>query len=120
MVGQQFEYRKMNKARLVTLILLSVFVFCLGLLELRRGGQYRLGMSLAEVRQLSEHKYPAQRLWFCQEQSPPESLETEWVCMYDSEAGILLFFSQHEVLIRKTRIKYFGVNVPKFIDSFRR
>jgi hypothetical protein len=79
-------------------------------------------MSLAEVRALSRNRYPTKGLALSLGDNPTEQaiLEVPVCYMYDDDSGIVLYFNSINVLIHKARIKYFGVNIPELVDSFRR
>ena len=86
-----------------------------------RGSQYRLGMSLAEVRSLTADRYPAQKFGLDYDGQPTAQQMTEdpLFYIYDEASGVLLMFNHHEKLIGKNRVKWFGVNVIKTLDSIR-
>ena len=106
----------------IVVILLIASLIGAGWAESRRGSQYKLGMSLVEVRALSGNRYPTEQ-WgvsYTKQLTQQEMLQDPLYYMYDDDSGVLLYFNYYEVLIRKEKIKYFGVNVLKLIDSFRR
>jgi hypothetical protein len=115
-----FPMLRKPKRKHILAILLIASLIGAGWAELSRGSQYRLGMSLAEVRALSGNRYPTQR-WAIGERVPPTQQERiqEPVCyMYDDDSGVVLYFNYYQVLIQKEKIKYFGVNVLD--PTFRR
>ncbi len=104
----------------ILVILLLVSLIGAGWIEARRGSQYKPGMSLPQVRALSGNKYPLKQFAMGLEGiTQQEMLEEQVYYMYDDDSGVILYFNYYQVLIRKERIKYFGVNVPELVDSFR-
>jgi hypothetical protein len=89
--------------------------------ESRRGSQYKIGMSAAEVRSQCGGKYPLQHLavGFDQPPTPKERSEAIMYYIYDDQSGVMLYFNDYQILVKKTRLKYFGVNVPKLLELFR-
>jgi hypothetical protein len=112
----------MNKnARFIVVALLLVALGLAVLIEGKRGSQYRLGMTIAEVRSLTDARYPTQRFGLEYDRPPtPQQMNEDAVFyIYDEHAGVLLMFNHSEKLIQKKRTKWFGVNVIKYIDRVR-
>lgn len=89
--------------------------------EFSRGTQYRLGITLGEARAISGGKYPTQMFGvvYDGQPTPKQMNEDALYFIYDEGDGVMLMFNHHETLIQKKRIKLFGVNVFKVIDSIR-
>ena len=85
------------------------------------GTQYKIGMSLSEVRIECGDKYSLKKLAtdFLKPPTDQQRKETEVFYLYDKHDGVILYFNDYQILVRKERIKYFGVNIAKLIDSFR-
>jgi hypothetical protein len=113
------------KPKLMRILIIPVVVFCIsaGLREAFRGSQYKLGMSIAEVRSLSGYKYPiiGTGLYYPYPVQPDsqQMLHDEVCYMYDDNKGIALFFNHYNILIEKKRIKFFGINLNKAVDFWR-
>ena len=111
------------KPKLIRILIISVVIFCIsaGLREAFRGSQYKLGMSIAEVRSLTGNKYPVRGtgFYYPNPPDPQQMLQDGVYYMYDDDTGIVLFFNHYEVLIEKRRIKLFGINLYKAVDSWR-
>lgn len=87
-------------------------------IEIRRGGRYKLGMSITEVRSLEGEKYPVKQTgyYYSKEPTQHQLLNDEVSYIYDDDSGILLFFNHYGVLIEKRRVKLLGVNWPRVAD----
>jgi hypothetical protein len=89
--------------------------------EANHGAEYRIGMSISEVRQLQGRNYPVRR--FAREYDrPPSALERETDTIYyimDEQNGILLEFNHNEKLIEKHRMKWLGINWSKVAELLR-
>jgi hypothetical protein len=111
------------KTRLKHILVILLIALLIGASwsEARRGSQYKLGMSLAEVRALNSNKYPITPFSESYANQPTEQQMShdELYYMVDDDSGVILYFNYHQVVIRKMRIKFFGVNLPKFVDSLR-
>jgi hypothetical protein len=101
--------------------LLIVALALAALVESKRGSQYRLGMTIAEVRALTAGRYPTQKfgMEYDGHPTPQQMNEDPLFYMHDEASGVLLMFNHHEKLIEKKRTKWFGINVIKALDSIR-
>ena len=91
-------------------------------IESRRGNQYKIGMSVADVRLQCGSKYPLQKFavgWDDHSPTKEERNKAIPYYIYDDQSGIILYFNDYQILVKKTKIKYFGINLSKLIDSFR-
>ena len=78
-------------------------------------------MTLAEVKSLSGGRFPTERFGVDYDEQPtPVQMEKDALYyIYEKEAGVLLVFNHHEVMIQKKRIGVFGINLYKVIDRCR-
>ena len=112
----------MTKTPRYILLIFGIFVLAAFLLiEARRGSQYRLGMTIAEVRSKVGGQYPTRKFGLEYDSKPTaqQMNEDALYYIYDESTGILLMFNHHERLIEKKRTKWFGLNIIKITDSFR-
>ena len=105
---------------IITTLLLVAFALA-AWVEGRRGSQYRLGMTIAEVRAITTGRYPTQKfgMEYDGQLTPQQMNEDPIFYIHDEASGVLLMFNQQEKLIEKRRTKWFGVNIIKTLDSIR-
>jgi len=103
------------------LIVATLLLVALAFAALVEGSQYRLGMTIAEIRALPAGRYPTQKFGMDYDVQPTSEQMNEDPLFYihDEASGVLLMFNHHEKLIEKKRTKWFGVNVIKALDSIR-
>jgi hypothetical protein len=114
--------KKLKHALLLLLSALIVSFIFIGWSEARRIERYELGMSLTQVRSLTGNKYGVHQFALSYEKPPSEQemLRDKMYYVYDSDSGVILYFNHFQTLIEKTRTKYFGIDVHRLVDWFRR
>ena len=87
-----------------------------------QGDKYRLGMTLSEVKSLTGGRFPTRKfgIEFTEPPTPAEMNNDALYYVCDEDAGIMLLFNHHEVLIQKKRIGIFGINFYSVADRWRR
>ena len=78
-------------------------------------------MTLAEVKSLSGVRFPAERfaIEYVEQPTPAQMEKDALYYIYEKEAGALLVFNHHEVMIQKKRIGILGINFYEVIDRWR-
>jgi hypothetical protein len=111
---------KTVQKRILWVLLVGLLIGTLWV-ESRRGNQYKIGMSVAEVRLQCGGKYPLKKLAIGFDHPPTEEERRKEVLYYvcDDQSGIMLYFNDYQILVKKVKFKYFGVNIPGVIDSLR-
>jgi hypothetical protein len=112
----------MNRRKKNILFVLLLFVLT-GVIwfNLTRSDQYTIGMSVAEVRLRSHDEYQLHKLpiGFSGSPTPDERKSAVVNYMYDSRCGVILYFNDYQELVKKRRIRYFWINIPKLVDYLR-
>lgn len=99
----------------------TVFLIYGVLLEFRRGSQYHVGMSIAEVRAQTGNRYEIRGLAVDYDPTPTPEQKNEQEIYYvcDEAEGVVLFFNHYDVIVAIKRKKVFGVDIAKVVQVVR-